>query len=75
MASPTKYRLLALITFLSIDAMGSFAQGVDIRGIVSDSVTGQRIPSVNVVILNSTAGRGHKQHWVLSDPESATGRV
>jgi hypothetical protein len=32
------------------------AQGVDIRGIVADSATGERIPFANVVILNTNRG-------------------
>jgi hypothetical protein len=41
---------------LSVSAVLSLAQGVDVRGIVSDSLTAQRIPFANVMLLNTSRG-------------------
>ena len=43
---------LLLVAFPSLLA----AQGVDIRGVVSDSATGERTPFANVVLLNTNRG-------------------
>ena len=51
-----RYRLLAVMTALSLGFCASLAQGVDVRGIVSDSLTAQRIPFANVMLLNTSRG-------------------
>jgi hypothetical protein len=50
------YRLFALGLILQTAVSTAIAQGTDIRGIVADSVTAQRIPFANVVILGTTKG-------------------
>ena len=50
------YRLLAVMIILSISFIVSLAQGVDVRGIVSDSLTAQRIPFANVMLINTSRG-------------------
>ena len=56
MTTSTKHRLLALIVLHCAFALPSLAQGVDVRGVVSDSATGQRIPFANVLVLNTSWG-------------------
>ena len=56
MTSSTKDRLLALILLHCAFALPSPAQGVDVRGVVSDSATSQRIPFANVLVLNTSWG-------------------
>jgi hypothetical protein len=56
MRHSTTYRLLAAMITLSVSAVLSLAQGVDVRGIVSDSLTAQRIPFANVMLLNTSRG-------------------
>ena len=45
---------ITLTFFLSVTI--SFAQGVDIHGVVSDSSTGERIPFANIMLLNTNRG-------------------
>jgi len=51
---PTRQPLLAL--FLLLFPMCVSAQGVDIRGIVSDSSTSEKLPFANIVLLGTNKG-------------------
>ena len=51
-----KYRVLAVMITLGFSGVSSLAQGVDVRGIVSDSLTAQRIPFANVTLLGTSRG-------------------
>ena len=48
-------RFLILLLFL-LPAFEALSQPSDIRGVVSDSLTGERIPYANVVLINSNRG-------------------
>lgn len=50
------YRLLAVMITLGVGPVLCLSQGVDVRGIVSDSLTAQRIPFANVMLLNTSRG-------------------
>ena len=56
MATSTKYSLFTLAVLVCAFVNRSPGQGLDIRGVVSDSATGQRIPFANVVVLNTSWG-------------------
>ena len=56
MTSSIKYRLVGMILLLCAIAVPSLAQDVGIRGVVTDSVTNQRLPFVNVMILGTARG-------------------
>lgn len=47
--------LLSAFVFVSIPLV-TFAQGVDIRGVVADSTTGEKLPFANVVIVSANKG-------------------
>jgi hypothetical protein len=49
-------RTYSLLLLLVASTYTASAQGIDIRGIVSDSLTGQRIPFANVIIVGTTRG-------------------
>lgn len=49
-------RTISLLTLLLLHAMGSWAQGLDIRGVVADSATGERIPHANITVRGTTRG-------------------
>src|SRR3989304_2667256 len=51
---PTRQPLLPL--FLLLFPMCVSAQGVDIRGIVSDSSTSEKLPFANIVLLGTNKG-------------------
>lgn len=51
-----KKKLLFAVILFSPLLLRSQTEGIDIRGIVSDSLTGQRIPFANVVLFNTTRG-------------------
>ncbi|HLE31086.1 MAG TPA: carboxypeptidase-like regulatory domain-containing protein, partial [Bacteroidota bacterium] len=51
---PTRQPLLPL--FLLLFPMCVLAQGVDIRGIVSDSSTSEKLPFANIVLLGTNKG-------------------
>jgi hypothetical protein len=50
------YRWISILLVTLSWPIHVFAQGTDVRGIVSDSVTSQRIPFANVYVLNTTRG-------------------
>lgn len=51
-----QYRLLGVGILLAVCSMFSAGQGVDVRGIVSDSATGLRIPFANVMLIGTARG-------------------
>lgn len=50
------YRLLLVFSFVLLCPLKLVSQGVDIRGSVADSVTGEKLPFANVVILKTNRG-------------------
>ena len=51
-----KYRLCLVHTVLCLFPLLALAQGADISGFVFDSVTTQRIPFANVIVVNTARG-------------------
>jgi hypothetical protein len=56
MKTSFKHGLWILAFALVLGSASARSQGTDIRGIVSDSLTSQRIPFANVVIIGTTRG-------------------
>jgi hypothetical protein len=56
MKSPLKHGLWIIICALVLVSASAQSQGTDIRGIVSDSLTSQRIPFANITIVGTSRG-------------------
>lgn len=56
MATGLSYWWTSILLFTIASSTLGLAQGTDVRGIVSDSVTSQRIPFANVYVQNTTRG-------------------
>ena len=48
-------KLIILISFTFITNLG-FAQNINVKGVVTDAVTGETLPGVNVIVKNSQKG-------------------
>ncbi|CAI8380193.1 MAG: TonB-dependent receptor SusC [Flavobacterium sp. SCGC AAA160-P02] len=48
-------KLIVLISFIFISNT-LFAQNIDVKGVVTDAVTGETLPGVNVIVKNSSNG-------------------
>ena len=50
-----RIRFLSFLLFFVVSA-GVWAQGVDIRGVVADSATGEKLPYANVILVGTNKG-------------------
>ena len=48
-------KLIVLISFIFISNT-LYAQSINVKGVVTDAVTGETLPGVNVIIKNSLKG-------------------
>jgi hypothetical protein len=67
-------RVFFRILFLAFIPCFAFAQGVDIRGVVSDSSTGEKIPFANVTIVGISRGASSNVQGFYLIPNLLPGR-
>lgn len=74
MMRATTSRAISLLFLLAALATHARSQGADVRGWVSDSLTGQRIPFANVLLLGTTRGAATNGSGFYMIPRVPPGR-
>ena len=69
-AVQTVFFIWALTSLLTLS---TFAQALDIRGVVSDSASGELIPYANIIILNTSRGAATNAHGFYLIPSVPPG--